>query len=155
MAVAQRANPTTLLAIQAGAEVGARLLVLVTLIALAAVGSRLSLLIPLGTGLLVSALGGALALAGVGSAAGIVAGTGGQIAEPMALALIAGVVPRRYAPGVFALWFLSRLLVTTLSTMGTDVPAGRFIIVGTIGCAAFGEALLSRGRAIEAARFRA
>ena len=73
----------------------------------------------------------------------------------MALALIAGVVPRRYAPGIFALWFLLRRLVTTLPAMGTDVPARRFIVVGTIGCVAFGVALLSRGRAIEAARFRA
>jgi MFS family permease len=145
----------TALAQQTGAEVGARLLVVATIIALAAVGSRLPLLIPLGAGLIVAALGGALALAGVDSVAGIVSGTGGQIAEPMALALIAGVAPRRYAPGIFALWITLRLLVTTLSTLGSDVPAPWVIAVGTIGCAAFGAAFLARGRTIEAARFRA
>jgi len=145
----------TSVAMRIGAEARARLLVIVTIIALAARGSRVPLLIPLGVGLLVSALGGALSFVGVDSVAGIVSGTGEQLAEPMALALIAFVVPRRYAPGVFALWLTLRFLVTRLAMMGSDVPPGWVIAVGTIGCVAFGAALLLRGRAIAAGHFNA
>jgi hypothetical protein len=94
---------------------------------------------------------------GIDTVADIVVGAGGQLADPMALALalIASVAPRRYAPAVFALWITIRLLVTTLATLGSDVPAAWVIAVGTIGCVISAAALLVRGRATDAARFQA
>lgn len=133
---------------------GTNLLVIVTFIALAVVGSRISPLLSVGAGLLASALGGALYLgAGANAASAALSSLGANIAEPLALALIATVTPRRGAAAVFALWITLRFALTTLATIGSDLPPSWLVALGTMGCAAAGAALLARGRAIEAALF--
>ncbi len=140
-------------ALQSGVAAGVQLLVLAAFITLAAVGSRAPLLIPLGGGLLASALGGALWLGGFDVVALVLADLGGQIAVPLTLALIAAVTPRRYAPVVFALWMTwDRLWAALASLGGTGAPAW-VVAVCTLGCVVAGAGLLVRGRSIDASRF--
>lgn len=133
---------------------GTNLLVIVTFIALAVVGSRISLLLSVGTGLLVSALGAAIYLGAEPSAASAaLASLGAAIAEPLVLALIAIVTPRRYTAAAFALLITLRYGVAALGATASGVPTSGLVGLGMVACAAVGVALVVRGRAIEGALF--
>ncbi len=128
---------------------------LAAFVTLAAVGSRAPLLIPLGGGLLASALGGALFLGSFDVVARVLANLGELVAEPLTLALIAAVTPRRYTALVFALWMAWQRLWLAPASLGVAGAPAWVVAVGTLGCVAAGAALLARGRSIEASRFSA
>jgi hypothetical protein len=155
-AAVSEATSTERVLLQLAVLAGTNLLVIVAFIALAVVGSRISLLLAFGTALLVSALGAATYLGAEPSAASAaLAGLGAAIAEPLVLALIAIVTPRRYTAAAFALLITLRDAVTVVGSTASGVPTSGVVGLGMVACAAVGVALVGRGRAIEAALFPA